>query len=103
MSLSASYLRVRPIIIAVVEGYIVEMAFANHPLNYTEQAIELAHKGNPTSIDAGELFLILTNHYLLKRAVSTAKLNTSGTLWVIRESRFLNEYRDDKRQQRWTS
>ena len=79
------------------------MAFANHPLNYTPQAFELAHKGNPTSIDAGELFLILTNHYLLKRAVSIAKLDTSGTLWVIRESRFRNEYRNDERQQRWTS
>ena len=79
------------------------MAFANHPLNYTEQAIELAHKGNPTSIDAGELFLILTNHYLLKRAVSIAKLDTRGTLWVIRESRFRSEYRNDKRQQRWAS
>ena len=41
------------------------MAFANHPLNYTPQAFELPHKGNPTSIDAGGLFLILTKHYLL--------------------------------------
>ena len=81
----------------------MEMAFASHPLNFPSQAFELAHNGNPTSIDAGELFPILTNHYLLKRAVSIAKLDTSGTLWVIRESRFRSEYRNDKRQQRWAS
>ena len=79
------------------------MAFAKHLTNYTLQAYELAHKGNLTSIDAGEQFPILMKHYHLKRAVSTAKLDTSGTLWVIRESRFRNEYRDDERQQRWTS
>ena len=71
MSLSTSYLKIKPMMIAVVVDYIVGMAFANHPIDFTLRAYELA---------AGGLFPILTRHYLLKRAVSTAGLNTNGTL-----------------------
>ena len=44
MPLSTSYLKVRPIITAVVEDYIVENGLANHPINFTSQAYEPANK-----------------------------------------------------------
>ena len=52
------------------------------------------------SIDAGELFLILTRHALPNRAVRTARLCISGALPVMRETRIQNESRDNERQQR---
>ena len=63
MPLSTSYLKVRPIITAVVEDYIVENGLANHPINFTSQAHEPANKNKISeSIDAGELFPNLTKH-----------------------------------------
>ena len=71
---STSCLEIRPKTVAVVVDYIVGMAFANQPVDFTLRAYHLAHGRNMVGIDAGELFSILIEHYLLKRAVSTAEL-----------------------------
>ena len=71
-SLRISYLKVGPIVIAVVAGYIVESGAVNRPGSFTPQAYELANKGNLTSFDVGELFPTLTAF----RSVQTAARST---------------------------
>ena len=59
---STSYLSLKPIITAVVKDYVVEKGLANHRINFTPQAYELANKKRSESIDVGELSPNLTKH-----------------------------------------